>query len=98
MKPGSTVEIDREAGEKTDDGGEGQPEVKITITGPPPGQKREPVAVGAESGEASEGSEGDGGSLPERSSGSGGLPDDPEVLPDVPDAPPADEPGPPSES
>src|SRR4051812_40218925 len=98
MKPGSTVEIDREAGEKKDDGGEGDPEVKITIPGPPPGQKREPVAVGAERGAASEGSEGNGGSLPERSSGSGGLPDEPEVLPDVPDAPPADEPGPPRES
>jgi ATP-dependent Clp protease ATP-binding subunit ClpC len=98
MKPGSTVEIDRGAGETKEDGAEGDPEVKITITGPPPGQKREPVAVGAESSEAGEGSEGDGGSLPERSSGSGGLPDEPEVLPDVPDAPPADEPGPPSES
>src|SRR4051794_25132278 len=98
MEPGATVEIARGTGEKKDDGAEGEPEVQITITGPPPGQKREPVAVGAESSEASEGSEGDGGSLPERSSGSGGLPDEPEVLPDVPDAPPADEPGPPSES
>jgi ATP-dependent Clp protease ATP-binding subunit ClpC len=98
MQPGSTVEIEREAGEKKPDGDDGEPEVKITITGPPPGQKREPVAVGAQ-GEASEASEGeDGGVLPDGSGGGGQLPDDPEVLPDVPDAPPADEPGPPTES
>jgi ATP-dependent Clp protease ATP-binding subunit ClpC len=92
MQPGSTVEIDRDSEPKE---GEEEPEVKITITGPPPGaKKREPVGVGAK-GEAAEGGE---GSLPEDRSG-GDLPDDPEVLPDVPDAPPAeDEPGPPSES
>ena len=93
MQPGSTVEIDR----KKEEPAEGEePEVKITITGPPPGQPREPVGVGAK-GEAAEGDE--GSSLPDRSSGGGELPEDPEVLPDVPDAPPADdEPGPPSES
>jgi hypothetical protein len=97
MEPGSTVEIERQEGEKKDGGGEEDPEVKITITGPPPGHKREPVAVGAQ-GDSAEASEGDdGGSLPE-GSGGGSLPDEPEVLPDVPDAPPVDEPGPPSES
>jgi ATP-dependent Clp protease ATP-binding subunit ClpC len=94
MQPGSTVEIERGPLEKQESGDE-EHEVKITITGPPPGAKKpEPVGVGAQ-GEASEG--GEGRSLPERSGG-GDLPDDPEVLPDVPDAPPADEPGPPSES
>jgi ATP-dependent Clp protease ATP-binding subunit ClpC len=91
MRPGSTVEIERGPGDVKD--GE-EPEVKISITAPPPGKEREPVGVGAK-GEAAEG--GEGSALPERSGG-GDLPDDPEVLPDVPDAPPAAEPGPASES
>jgi len=96
MEPGSTVEIDRE---KKDGGDEEEPEVKISILPPPAKRKkREPVGVGAKSGEqeAGDGGSGEGSSLPE---GSGDLPEDPEVLPDVPDAPPpaGDEPGPATE-
>src|SRR3989442_1752276 len=85
MEPGSTVEIDRE---KKDGGDDEEPEVKISILPPPAKRKkREPVGVGAKSGEqeAGDGGSGEGSSLPE---GSGDLPEDPEVLPDVPDAPP----------
>src|SRR2546421_153363 len=96
MEPGSTVEIDRE---KKDGGDEEEPEVKISILPPPAKRKkREPVGVGAKSGEqeAGDGGSGEGSSPPE---GSGDLPEDPEVLPDVPDAPPpaGDEPGPATE-
>ena len=64
MQPGSTVQVER--GEK----GEGEdPEVTITITGPPAGQKREPVGVGAQ-GEAAEAG-GEGRQLPDRSQGRG---------------------------
>jgi ATP-dependent Clp protease ATP-binding subunit ClpC len=92
MEPGSTVQVERGEGKS-----EGEdPEVTITITGPPAGKKREPVGVGAQ-GEGEAG--GEGGTLPEGTGGGGAdLPDEPEVLPDVPDAPPADEPDPPTES
>jgi ATP-dependent Clp protease ATP-binding subunit ClpC len=93
MKPGATVEVDR------NEGAEGEePEVTITITQPKRGQKREPVTVGGDSeGEAEAG--GEQASLPDTSAGAGeSLPDEPEVLPEAPDAPPSDEPGPPSES
>src|SRR5437879_3255553 len=65
MEPGSTVEIDRE---KKDGGDEEEPEVKISILPPPAKRKkREPVGVGAKSGEqeAGDGGSGDGSSLPE---------------------------------
>jgi ATP-dependent Clp protease ATP-binding subunit ClpC len=78
MKPGSTVEVDKVAGEEGAD-----PEVKISITAPK--RDREKVGVGAQGGEPA-------GELPsgDAAGGSGdGLPDEPEVLPDVPDAPPA---------
>jgi hypothetical protein len=95
MEPGSTVEIERGPLEKQESGEE-EHEVRITITGPPPGSKKpEPVGVGAQ-GEAAEGGGSEGRALPDRSGGD--LPEDPEILPDVPDAPPADEPGPPTES
>jgi ATP-dependent Clp protease ATP-binding subunit ClpC len=86
MEPGSTVEIDRK-----ETGDEEEPDVKITITGPP-ARKREPVGVGAKG-------EGGDGEEPQLGRGDGeSLPDDPEVLPDVPDAPPPpDDPGPSSE-
>jgi ATP-dependent Clp protease ATP-binding subunit ClpC len=77
MQPGATVEVDRAEAE---DGEE--PDVKITITAPPKGRKREAVGVGAKASEA----EG-GGELPSGDE----LPDDPEVLPEAPDAPPAAE-------
>src|SRR5438128_2637208 len=96
MEPGPTVEVDRA---KKAGGDEEEPEVKISILPPPAKRKkREPVGVGAKSGEqeAGDGGSGEGSSLPE---GSGDLPEDPEVLPDVPDAPPpaGDEPGPATE-
>jgi ATP-dependent Clp protease ATP-binding subunit ClpC len=90
MEPGSTVQVERGENAEGED-----PEVTITITGPPAGHKREPVGVGAQ-GEGAEAG-GEGSSLPERSGG-GDLPDVPDVLPDVPDAPPPDEPGPATES
>src|SRR3712207_1282611 len=70
MEPGSTVEIERGNQAGVAEGEDAEPDVKITITGPPPGQKREPVGVGAQSSEAGEGDE--GRSLPDRSEGSGG--------------------------
>ena len=88
MKPGATVEVDAVKEEPGEDGKEKEPDVKITIR--PPSRERVAAGVGAKG--ASEGGdelptgEGDSGG-----SGSGDLPDDPEVLPDVPDAPPAAE-------
>jgi ATP-dependent Clp protease ATP-binding subunit ClpC len=78
MKPGSTVEVDKVAGDEGE-----EPEVKITITAPK--RKREAVGVGAKGGEA------EAGELPAGEGPSDDLPDEPEVLPDVPDAPPAGE-------
>ena len=88
MPPGSTVEIDRlsederaKLAESTD--GDVK-EMKITVVKT---REREPVGVGAKGGEE----EGSDRPQPEEPSGSGDLPDDPDVLPEIPDAPPAPE-------
>jgi ATP-dependent Clp protease ATP-binding subunit ClpC len=77
MPPGSTIEVDKQAGSEEDD-------VKISIVKPKE-RTREAVGVGAK-GALEEGAE------PEQPADEGGggqeLPDEPEVLPDVPDAPP----------
>src|SRR5918999_1331383 len=88
MPPGSTVEIDRlsdderaKLAESTD--GDVK-EMKITVMKP---RQREAVGVG---GGRAEG-EGSDQPAPQEPSGSGELPDDPDVLPEIPDAPPAPE-------
>jgi ATP-dependent Clp protease ATP-binding subunit ClpC len=90
MPPGSTVEIDRlsederaKLAESTD--GDVK-EMKITVVKT---RQREAVGVGAKGGEGE--GEGSDQPAPEEPSGSGDLPDDPDVLPEIPDAPPAPE-------
>ncbi|MBA2505768.1 MAG: ATP-dependent Clp protease ATP-binding subunit [Thermoleophilaceae bacterium] len=83
LEPGSTVDVERDKGKKTELPDGVEPEVTIKIRAPKK-PKKVPAGVGAK-GEEAEAGEGDAEPGP---SDSAPLPNDPDVLPEAPDAPP----------